>query len=140
MDPGLAHVQYFHPSALTGGIGQLSGDGGFTGIGGDVDDVPDREGGLRLWEAKYRFQKEMLPMFVGESFGRKACLLPIIGRRLAQLFYPQIFSTGKSLNFIRYSCHDSDWVVTREKMSNTGGSEYTTPPSIHIPIFISFEI
>ena len=35
----------------------------------------------------------------------------------------KIFSTGKSLNFIRYSCHDSDWVVTREKMSNTGGSE-----------------
>ena len=27
------------------------------------------------------------------------------------------------MNFIRYSCHDSDWVVTREKMSNTGGSE-----------------
>jgi hypothetical protein len=35
----------------------------------------------------------------------------------------QIFSTGKSLNFIRYSCHDSDWVATREKMSNTGGCE-----------------
>jgi gamma-tubulin complex component 3 len=38
-------------------------------------------------------------------------------------FASQIFSTGKSLNFIRYSCHDSDWVATREKMSNTGGSK-----------------
>ena len=41
----------------------------------------------------------------------------------------QIFSTGKSLNFIRYSCHDSDWVATRQKMSNTGGSAY---PSYHV--------
>jgi len=35
----------------------------------------------------------------------------------------EIFSTGKSLNFIRYSCHDSDWVVTREKMSDKGKSK-----------------
>lgn len=39
-------------------------------------------------------------------------------------YYIKIFSTGKSLNFIRYSCLDSDWVVTREKMSNTGGSKW----------------
>jgi gamma-tubulin complex component 3 len=32
----------------------------------------------------------------------------------------QIFSTGKSLNFIRYNCHDSDWVATRKKMLSTG--------------------
>ncbi|KAK7470598.1 Microtubule-nucleating Tub4p (gamma-tubulin) complex component [Stygiomarasmius scandens] len=102
MDQSLAHVQPLHPSSLTGGIHQLSGDGGFATP--DHDDSWDRDGGLRMWEAKYEFQKEMLPMFVGEAFGRK------------------IFSTGKSLNFIRYSCHDRDWVATREKMSNTGGS------------------
>ncbi|KAF8076445.1 gamma-tubulin complex DGRIP91/SPC98 component [Lyophyllum atratum] len=102
LDLSMAHLQYVHPSSLAGGIGQLSADGGF---GGDADDISGaREGGLRLWETKYQFQKDMLPMFVGEAFGRK------------------IFSTGKSLNFIRYSCHDSDWVVTREKMSNTGGT------------------
>lgn len=102
LDLSMAHLQYVHPSSLAGGVGQLSADGGF---GGDADDIPGmREEGLRLWETKYRFQKDMLPMFVGEAFGRK------------------IFSTGKSLNFIRYSCHDSDWVVTREKMSNTGGT------------------
>ncbi|KAL4265001.1 Spindle pole body component [Pleurotus pulmonarius] len=105
MDPSLAHMQYAHPSSLSGGINQLSSDGGFAGPFNDGDDMSgDREGGLKLWEAKYKFQKEMLPMFVGETFGRK------------------IFSTGKSLNFIRYSCHDSDWVATREKMNNTGGS------------------
>ncbi|KAJ7276446.1 gamma-tubulin complex DGRIP91/SPC98 component [Mycena haematopus] len=105
MDPTLAYVQYVHPSSLAGGIGSLGGDGGFGGLGGDGDDISgDRDGGLKLWEAKYQFQEDMLPMFVGEAFGKK------------------IFSTGKSLNFIRYSCHDSDWVVTREKMSNTGGT------------------
>ncbi|KAJ7095432.1 gamma-tubulin complex, component 3, partial [Mycena belliarum] len=105
MDPALAHMQYVHPSSLAGGIGPLAGDGGFGGLGGDNDDISvERDGGLKLWEAKYQFQQDMLPMFVGEAFGKK------------------IFSTGKSLNFIRYSCHDSDWVVTREKMSNTGGT------------------
>ncbi|KAJ7908318.1 gamma-tubulin complex, component 3 [Mycena leptocephala] len=105
MDPTLAHMQYVHPSSLAGGIGALGGDGGFGGLGGDSDDIyVEPDGGLKLWEAKYQFQEDMLPMFVGEAFGKK------------------IFSTGKSLNFIRYSCHDSDWVVTREKMSNTGGT------------------
>jgi gamma-tubulin complex component 3 len=63
-------MHYVHPSSLAGGINQLSGDGGFGG--GDNDDIlGEREGGLRLWEAKYKFRKEMLPMFVGEAFGKK---------------------------------------------------------------------
>ncbi|KAJ3778845.1 gamma-tubulin complex, component 3 [Lentinula raphanica] len=101
MDSSLAHVQYMHPSSLTGNINHLAGD---SFIFSDQDDPRDRQGGLTIWQAKYKFQQDMLPMFLGEAFGRK------------------ILSTGKSLNFIRYSCHDSDWVVTREKMSNTGGS------------------
>ncbi|KAI0638044.1 gamma-tubulin complex DGRIP91/SPC98 component [Trametes polyzona] len=101
VDPELAHLQYMQPSLQ--GVGQLASDGGFGG--GDVEDIPEEHaGGLQLWEQKYRFQQEMLPAFVGETFGRK------------------IFSTGKSLNFIRYSCHDSDWVATRERLSNTGGT------------------
>lgn len=103
VDANMGTTSRVHPSSLLGGVNQISGDGGFTGIGSDDDFSGLRENGVKLWEAKYRFRKEMLPMFVGESFGRK------------------IFSTGKSLNFIRYSCHDSDWVLTREKMSNTGG-------------------
>ncbi|KAI6151939.1 gamma-tubulin complex, component 3 [Pisolithus tinctorius] len=101
VNPELAHVQYLlHPSSLAGGV-----DGVFSALGGETDDMStEREGGLRLWEAKYQFRVDMLPLFVGEAFGKK------------------IFSTGKSLNFIRYSCHDSDWVATREKMSNTGGT------------------
>ena len=72
VDPELAHLQYVYPSALSDGFGQLSGDGGFGGLGGDNEDISgERESGLRLWEAKHRFRKEMLPAFVGEGFGRK---------------------------------------------------------------------
>ncbi|GJJ07538.1 hypothetical protein Clacol_001740 [Clathrus columnatus] len=58
--------------------------------------------GTRLWESKYQFRKDLLPRFVGESFGKR------------------IFSTGKSLNFIRYGCHDSDWVATRDRLNTAG--------------------
>lgn len=74
----MAHLQYVHPSSLAGGIGPPSGDGGFGGFGGETDDLSTlREGGLRLWETKYQFQKDMLPMFVGEAFGRKVWILHI---------------------------------------------------------------
>ncbi|KAK2466247.1 hypothetical protein APHAL10511_001889 [Amanita phalloides] len=100
-DPAMVNMNYVYPSSLTG-VGQLSGDGGFGGL--TTDDMHSREDGLKLWEKKFQLQKQMLPSFVGETFGRK------------------IFATGKSLNFIRYSCHDSDWVVTQEKMNTTGGT------------------
>ncbi|KAJ3510072.1 hypothetical protein NLJ89_g4877 [Agrocybe chaxingu] len=105
-DSSLGHVAYVHPSSIPGGINNHVTDGGFGGAFNpdNDDDLGLREDGQKLWEAKYQFRKDMLPMFVGEPFGRK------------------IFSIGKSLNFIRYSCLDSDWVVTREKMSNTGGT------------------
>ncbi|KAG8914314.1 Microtubule-nucleating Tub4p (gamma-tubulin) complex component, partial [Tulasnella sp. 408] len=68
----------------------------------DPEDLRERETGAKIWKSKYKFRKDMLPRFVGEEFGRK------------------IFSTGKSLNFIRYSCQDSEWVATRSKLSTTG--------------------
>lgn len=71
LDPELAHLQYVHPSSIPGGAGSLSGDGGFRGMGDNEDISGEKEGGLRLWEGKYRFRKEMLPTFVGETFGRK---------------------------------------------------------------------
>lgn len=60
------------PSSSAGG--QLAGDGGFGGLGTDGEDVSgEHESGLKLWQTKYRFQKNMLPSFVGEVFGRKVC-------------------------------------------------------------------
>jgi gamma-tubulin complex component 3 len=64
----MANLNYLHPSSLVG-VGQLSGDGGFGGL--IADDVSGREDGLRLWEKKYQLQKQMLPAFVGETFGQK---------------------------------------------------------------------
>ncbi|SPO36125.1 related to Spindle pole body component alp6 [Pseudozyma flocculosa] len=73
-----------------GGGGGDSGDlSGFQGLEADA---------ASLWQNKFVFRKPMLPSFLDESFGRK------------------IFSTGKSLNFIRHSCGDSDWVATRSNL------------------------
>ncbi|KAL1944175.1 hypothetical protein VTO73DRAFT_3360 [Trametes versicolor] len=120
VDPELAHLQYMQPSLQ--GVGQLATDGGFGG--GDMEDTSEEHaGGLQLWERKYQFQKDMLPAFVGETFGRK------------------IFSTGKSLNFIRYSCHDSDWVATRERLSNTGGTlKYSDIVGLERSIDVAYQI
>ncbi|CAG8598062.1 10600_t:CDS:10 [Rhizophagus irregularis] len=50
-----------------------------------------------LWQLKYEYRQNMQPTFISTLLAKK------------------IFSIGKSLNFIRYSCHDSDWVVTNGK-------------------------
>lgn len=58
-----------------------------------------------LWENKFLFQSSLVPSFLGESFARK------------------IFSAGKSLNFIRYSCGDSDWKETRASIQPQSNPE-----------------
>ena len=70
LDSDLAHLQYVHPSTISGATGALTGDEGFGITDGD-DIQEEKEGGLRLWQGKYQFHKEMLPTFVGENFGRK---------------------------------------------------------------------
>ncbi|SPO22753.1 related to Spindle pole body component alp6 [Ustilago trichophora] len=71
-----------------------------SGADGDVPSFSDLDGdAASLWQNKFVFRKEMLPSFLQDSFGRK------------------IFSTGKSLNFIRQSCGDGDWVATRHTLS-----------------------
>lgn len=74
VDPSLAHLQYVQQASG----GQLGGDGGFGGLGGETEDMGEREVGLKLWEGKYQFRKEMLPSFVGEAFGRKVRSLTVI--------------------------------------------------------------
>ena len=79
MDPELAHYQYIHPKAVSG---QTSTDAGFPSILGDLDDGSSEDDPrTRLWEAKYQFRKEMLPSFLGETFGRKVsgvCYCPLL--------------------------------------------------------------
>ncbi|KAA1086261.1 Microtubule-nucleating Tub4p (gamma-tubulin) complex component [Puccinia graminis f. sp. tritici] len=54
--------------------------------------------GSNVWQKKFSFRKEMIPSFISEGFARK------------------IFSTGKSLNFIRHSCGDYEWHQTRSNI------------------------
>ena len=68
-----------HPPS--GSIDHPSGDGGFDRFATEGEEYPGtREDGLKLWETKYRFRQEMLPLFVGDAFGKKvsACQPPRI--------------------------------------------------------------
>lgn len=74
--------------------------------------VPSHE----LWAEKFSFRKEMLPGFLEESFGRKVSSFSheyTLCRTFVDSGSPQIFSTGKSLNFMKYSCADNAWVIER---------------------------
>ncbi|KAJ9115639.1 hypothetical protein QFC20_000966 [Naganishia adeliensis] len=75
----------------------LRDDMGF-GYRGDVSSRNDIA--YTLWEKRYIFRKEMLPTFLNEDFGKK------------------IFSTGKSINFIRYGCRDSGWEETEAQLAD----------------------
>lgn len=79
LDPELAHYQYIHPKVISG---QNSTDIGLPNILGDLSEEPlEGDPRNRLWEAKYRFRKEMLPSFLGDAFGRKVskfCYHPLL--------------------------------------------------------------
>ncbi|KAK0552261.1 Microtubule-nucleating Tub4p (gamma-tubulin) complex component [Tilletia horrida] len=81
---------------------QLNADPLASGLGFETigrESQPDVDAAL-LWQNKFSFREEMLPSFLGESFGRK------------------IFSTGKSLNFIRHSCGGGEWFATRDQLGS----------------------
>ncbi|EAL21609.1 hypothetical protein CNBC6460 [Cryptococcus deneoformans B-3501A] len=104
-DPFKEFFVQLNPENVSFREGQISptGDVGFE-MGMDADG--GEEEAYKLWEKKYVFVKKMVPGFVGEDFAKK------------------IFSTGRSLNFIRYSCHDSDWIETQAKIANAGRGEF----------------
>ena len=94
------------------------------GFEGGLDIGTGRDDAHKLWEKKYVFVKGMVPGFVSEDFGKK---VRDRGRRILKdcdTDAPvKIFSTGRSLNFIRYSCRDSDWIETQAKLANAGRGE-----------------
>ncbi|GAA5856481.1 hypothetical protein JCM9279_005462 [Rhodotorula babjevae] len=92
-----------NPALLEGAAGEAARRR-LRGAGGGPDDEygADQSGDLgvqahELWAQKFEFRKDMLPAFLTESFGLK------------------IFSTGKSLNYMKYSCDDAAWVVERSR-------------------------
>jgi len=58
----------------------------------EVDHSEGRKGASSVWQDKYKLDDGMIPTIVDASFANK------------------VFLIGKSLNFIRYGCGDSDWV------------------------------
>ncbi|KAI9138608.1 Spc98 family-domain-containing protein [Paraphysoderma sedebokerense] len=59
------------------------------------------------WRMKYSVRSEMIPGFVERPLAKK------------------IFLIGKSLNFLRFNCHDGQWVAMRSQMADTArGLEY----------------
>ncbi|OCF57900.1 gamma-tubulin complex component 3 [Kwoniella mangroviensis CBS 10435] len=100
-DPFNEFFVQLNPETVSLRDGRISpaGDVGFE-VG--IDSAGRTDEAHRVWEKKYVFVKSMVPGFVSEDFGKK------------------IFSTGRSLNFIRYSCGDSDWIETQAKLANAG--------------------
>lgn len=62
-----------------------------------------------LWENKFTLRTELVPAFLSEGFARK------------------IFSSGKSLNFIRHSCGVSDWQEARGAILQTTANSFARP-------------
>ncbi|KAF9969800.1 Gamma-tubulin complex component 3 [Actinomortierella ambigua] len=54
-----------------------------------------------LWQQKYYIREDMLPAFIGDSLAKK------------------ILSIGKSLNFLRHSCDDADWLAQNHGVGKT---------------------
>ncbi|KAL5324218.1 hypothetical protein ACEPPN_008762 [Leptodophora sp. 'Broadleaf-Isolate-01'] len=68
-----------------------------------VNDTPDsrsRGGASSVWEDKYKLNEDMVPSIITQDFAQK------------------VFLIGKSLNFIRYGCGDSQWVEEYSKAAS----------------------
>ncbi|KAJ0164928.1 Spindle pole body component alp6 [Colletotrichum tanaceti] len=59
-----------------------------------------KTGGSSVWEDKYEIDKDMVPSIITQDFAQK------------------VFLIGKSLNFIRHSCGDSQWVEDYSKAAS----------------------
>jgi gamma-tubulin complex component 3 len=64
-------------------------------------DVDPRRVETSVWEDKYNLDHSMTPSVVSADFAKK------------------IFLIGKSLNFLRHNCGDSDWVIEHSKSART---------------------
>ncbi|KAF7507311.1 hypothetical protein GJ744_010745 [Endocarpon pusillum] len=60
-------------------------------------DVDPRRVETSVWEDKYSLDPSMMPSIISADFAKK------------------IFLIGKSLNFLRHNCGDSDWVIEHSK-------------------------
>jgi gamma-tubulin complex component 3 len=74
-------------------------------------EVDPRRVATSIWEDKYKLDYEMVPSLVSADFAYK------------------IFLIGKSLNFIRNNCGDSDWVIQYSK-ENSKSLDYANSATL----------
>jgi gamma-tubulin complex component 3 len=63
-------------------------------------DIDPRRVATSVWDHKYQLDNAMVPSIISAEFAKK------------------IFLIGKSLNFIRHNCGDSDWVIEYSKSAS----------------------
>jgi gamma-tubulin complex component 3 len=74
-------------------------------------DVDPRRVATSVWEDKYKIDKVMVPTIISDELAKK------------------IFLIGKSLNFIRHNCGDSDWVIDYSK-TNSKSLDYANTSTL----------
>jgi gamma-tubulin complex component 3 len=74
-------------------------------------DVDPRRVATSVWEDKYKIDKIMVPTIISDELAKK------------------IFLIGKSLNFIRHNCGDSDWVIDYSK-TNSKSLDYANTATL----------
>ncbi|KIW43358.1 uncharacterized protein PV06_04470 [Exophiala oligosperma] len=81
--------------------------------------VDHRHVATSVWEEKYKLDTAMVPSIISSEFSRK------------------VFLIGKSLNFIRHNCGDSDWVVQYSK-SNSKSLDYANTANLSMSIDVAY--
>lgn len=81
--------------------------------------VDHRHVATSVWEEKYRLDSAMVPSIISSEFSKK------------------VFLIGKSLNFIRHNCGDSDWVIQYSK-SNSKSLDYANTANLSMTIDVAY--
>lgn len=81
--------------------------------------VDHRHIATSVWEEKYKLESAMVPSIISSDFARK------------------VFLIGKSLNFIRHNCGDSDWVIQYSK-SNSKSLDYANTANLSLSIDVAY--
>lgn len=81
--------------------------------------IDHRHVATSVWEEKYKLDTAMVPSIISSEFSRK------------------VFLIGKSLNFIRNNCGDSDWVIQYSK-SNSRSLDYGNTSNLSQSIDVAY--
>lgn len=82
-------------------------------------DVDPRRVATSVWEDKYKVESAMVPTIISTDLSKK------------------IFLIGKSLNFIRHNCGDSEWVIQYSK-SNSKSLDYANTTKLSSSIDVAY--